>query len=150
MVVRTLLLIPIVGQAQVSTEFMDKLAAELKALAASENIKLVDNEIDDVLIYALFPQVGTKFLQNRGNADAFEPAPGAEEVPVTATSAPEQTPAAAPGEVESYRVSVNGTEYDVVVGPGNADISQVTPVAAPAAAMAIFAEQRFIIHSSSW
>ena len=113
---------------------MDKLTAELKALAASENIKLVDNEIDDVLIYALFPQVGTKFLQNRGNPGAFEPAPGDEEAPAIATAAPAETPAAAPGQAESYRVSVNGTEYDVVVGPGNADISQVTPVAAPAAA----------------
>ena len=36
---------------------------------------------------------------------------------------------------KSYRVSVNGTEYDVVVGPGNADISQIT-AAAPAAAAA--------------
>jgi oxaloacetate decarboxylase alpha subunit len=115
---------------------MDKLAAELKALAAAENIKLAANEIDDVLIYALFPQVGTKFLQNRGNPDAFEPAPGKEasdESPASpAAAAPEQQ--ATPGQVESYRVSVNGSEYDVVVGPGNADISQVTPVAAPAPA----------------
>jgi oxaloacetate decarboxylase alpha subunit len=38
--------------------------------------------------------------------------------------------------VESYRVSVNGTQYDVVVGPGDADISQITPAAAPAPAAA--------------
>jgi oxaloacetate decarboxylase alpha subunit len=116
---------------------MDKLSAELKALAAAENFKLVDNEIDDVLIYALFPQVGVKFLQNRGNADAFEPAPGAEQ---QLDSQPQalaaEPPAAASGAVESYRVSVNGTEYDVVVGPGDADISQITPLAAPAAASA--------------
>ena len=30
--------------------------------------------------------------------------------------------------------AVNGTEYDVVVGPGNADISQVTAASAPSAA----------------
>ncbi|MCP4765688.1 MAG: sodium-extruding oxaloacetate decarboxylase subunit alpha [Gammaproteobacteria bacterium] len=117
---------------------MDKLTAELKALAASENIKLAVNEIDDVLIYALFPQVGTKFLQNRGNADAFEPAPGKEPsegspASAEAASPPPATPGqTTPGQVESYRVSVNGSEYDVVVGPGNADISQVTAVAAPA------------------
>ncbi|HUS97613.1 MAG TPA: biotin/lipoyl-containing protein, partial [Hyphomicrobiaceae bacterium] len=121
---------------------MDKLTAELRTLASEENFKLVDNEIDDVLIYALFPQVGTRFLKNRGNPDAFEPAPGtaatADTTPAAATAAP-----AAAGQAESYRVSVNGTEYDVVVGPGNADISQIkpatqaaTPVAPAAAATA--------------
>jgi len=113
---------------------VNKLTAELKALAKEENIKLADNEIDDVLIYALFSQVGIKFLKNRGNPDAFEPAPGkeaSEGSPASAEAA--APPQATPGQVESYRVSVNGSEYDVVVGPGNADISQVTAVAAPAA-----------------
>jgi oxaloacetate decarboxylase (Na+ extruding) subunit alpha len=109
---------------------MDKLTAELKALAKAENFKLVDNEIDDVLIYALFPQVGTKFLKNRGNPDAFEPAPGKEAaVDATPAAAAEAPTQAAPAQAESYRVSVNGTEYDVVVGPGDADISQIKPAA---------------------
>jgi len=112
---------------------MDKLTAELKAIAREENIKLVDNEIDDVLIYALFPQVGTKFLKNRGNPAAFEPAPGSEPPESPAPAAAPEPQQAAPAPVESYRVSVNGTEYDVVVGPGNADISQVTPANTPAA-----------------
>ncbi len=115
---------------------MDKLTAELKEIAGAEGIKLCDNEIDDVLIYALFQQVGINFLKNRGNPDAFEPAPGSE--PAAAAAAPAAAaPAAvqtAPGEVESYRVSVNGTEYDVVVGPGDADISRITPAAQPVAA----------------
>jgi oxaloacetate decarboxylase alpha subunit len=111
---------------------MDKLTAELKAIAKEENIRLVDNEIDDVLIYALFPQVGTKFLKNRGNPDAFEPAPGKEPAAAPAPEPAATAPAAGAGAVESYRVSVNGTEYDVVVGPGDADISQVRPAAAPA------------------
>ena len=120
---------------------MDKLTAELTALAAAENIKLADNAVDDVLIYALFGQVGIKFLRNRGNPDAFEPAPGSEVVETVIARA--DTSPATPGSsdiansdkgVESYRVSVNGTEYDVVVGPGNADISQVTAVSAPTAA----------------
>ncbi len=103
---------------------MDKLNSELRSLAKEENIKLVQNEIDDVLIYALFQQVGINFLKNRGNADAFEPAPGSE---LEATPAPAASVASAAIEsaVESYRVSVNGTQYDVVVGPGNADISQI-------------------------
>ncbi|MDH3760285.1 MAG: sodium-extruding oxaloacetate decarboxylase subunit alpha [Gammaproteobacteria bacterium] len=110
---------------------MDKLSEELKGIAKDENIKLCDNEIDDVLIYALFQQVGINFLKNRDNADAFEPAPGAEPEPAPA-AAPAPAPAAT-GEVESYRISVNGTQYDVVVGPADADISQVTPVATAAA-----------------
>ena len=118
---------------------MDKLTKELRDIAKEENIKLCDNEIDDVLIYALFQQVGINFLKNRGNPDAFEPAPGQEpEEPPAPAAAPA---AAAPGDVESYRVSVNGTQYDVVVGPGDADISQISPLAAapastPAAAPA--------------
>ncbi|MDJ0779098.1 MAG: sodium-extruding oxaloacetate decarboxylase subunit alpha [Gammaproteobacteria bacterium] len=113
---------------------MDKLTGELRELAKAESFALADAEIDDVLIYALFPQVGVNFLKNRGNPDAFEPAPGSEPEPAAApVAAAEPAPAAAAGEVASYRVSVNGTQYDVVVGPGDADISQVTPVvAAPA------------------
>ena len=115
---------------------MDKLSAELKTLAEAENFRLADNEVDDVLIYALFAQVGIKFLKNRGNADAFEPAPGTEVVEAAAAATDTSAAATASGDtaVESYRVSVNGTEYDVVVGPGNADISQITPASASTAA----------------
>ena len=115
---------------------MDRLTTELRSLAKEENIKLAENEVDDVLIYALFQQVGINFLKNRNNPDAFEPAPGSEtEVAPPPAVAP--SPAASENAVESYRVSVNGTQYDVIVGPGDADISQITPVAtsaAPAAA----------------
>ncbi len=110
---------------------MDKLSDELRSIAGQENIKLNknENEIDDVLIYALFQQVGINFLKNRGNPDAFEPAPGSEPQPESPV-APQPAPRAEvrPEQVESYRVSVNGTQYDVVVGPGDADISQITPV----------------------
>ncbi len=112
---------------------MDRLTTELEELAAAEDIKLCESKIDDVLIYALFQQVGTNFLKNRGNADAFEPAPGSEPEPVAVTPAAAPVTTASGGDIESYRVSVNGTEYDVVVGPGNADVSQVTPVVSPAA-----------------
>jgi oxaloacetate decarboxylase alpha subunit len=115
---------------------MDKLTEELKGIAKDENIKLSDNEIDDVLIYALFQQVGINFLKNRDNPDAFEPAPGAEPEPEPAPAAAPVAATEAAGEVESYRVSVNGTQYDVVVGPGDADISQITPAAATAPAAA--------------
>ncbi len=118
---------------------MDKLTEELKGIAKDESIKLCDNEIDDVLIYALFQQVGINFLKNRDNPDAFEPAPGTEPEAAAPAAPATAAPTAAASAVESYRVSVNGTQYDVVVGPGDADISQLTPVAvaappAPAAA----------------
>jgi oxaloacetate decarboxylase alpha subunit len=108
---------------------MDRLTTELRSLAKEENIKLAANDIDDVLIYALFQQVGINFLKHRNDPDAFEPAPGSE---AEVTPAPIVAAAAEPAAstVESYRVSVNGTQYDVVVGPGDADISQITPVAA--------------------
>ena len=113
---------------------MDRLTDELKGLAKADGIKLAKDEVDDVLIYALFNQVGINFLKNRDNPDAFEPAPGNEPAPqaVAAATATATTEFAA----ESYKVSVNGTQYDVVVGPGNSDISHITPAASATAAPA--------------
>ena len=54
---------------------MDKLSVELQQIADEKNITLAEDTIDDVLTYALFPQIGLKFLENRNNPDAFEPAP---------------------------------------------------------------------------
>ena len=56
---------------------MASLTEELKKIAAEKGISLAggDNQIDDVLTYALFNQIGLKFLENRGNPEAFEPAP---------------------------------------------------------------------------
>ena len=50
-----------------------KIEQELVTLADEKNIKLAEDQVDDVLTYALFPQIGLKFLENRGNPDAFEP-----------------------------------------------------------------------------
>ncbi len=46
---------------------MDKLTAELKQTATEKGIELAQGEhaIDDVLTYALFPQIGLKFLETR-------------------------------------------------------------------------------------
>jgi oxaloacetate decarboxylase alpha subunit len=46
---------------------VDKLSDELQTLAKEKNITLADEAIDDVLTYALFPQIGLKFLENRNN-----------------------------------------------------------------------------------
>ncbi|MDH1441858.1 sodium-extruding oxaloacetate decarboxylase subunit alpha [Pseudomonas sp. GD03721] len=106
---------------------MDKLTAELKGIAQEKGIKLAADEIDDVLTYALFPQIGLKFLENRGNPAAFEPAPTGKE-----------TPAREAGKPEVYTVEVNGKSFVVQVSEGG-DIEGIKPVggaasAAPAAA----------------
>jgi oxaloacetate decarboxylase alpha subunit len=59
---------------------MDKLSAELGAIVAEKGIRWGEDKVDDVLTYALFPQVGLKFLENRDNPAAFEPVPTAEAV----------------------------------------------------------------------
>lgn len=99
---------------------MDKLSAELKEIAAEKGIELEQDgrEIDDVLTYALFPQIGLKFLENRGNPDAFEPVPTLEDA--KAMSAPKKSGP------EVYTITVNGQSYVVQVAEGG-DISNVAP-----------------------
>jgi oxaloacetate decarboxylase alpha subunit len=121
---------------------VERLTTELKKLANDEDFKLSNNEIEDVLIYALFQQVGIYFLKNRNNPDMFEPAPGSEPEATTQATAPAAT-AATDSAAESYQVLVNGTQYDVVVAPGTGDISQIalapagstSPAVAPTAAV---------------
>ncbi len=105
---------------------VEKLTAEFRQLAREKGIAVADAEIDDVLTYALFPQVGLKFLQNRNNPDAFEPVPGSEPDAVTETAS--STPATPPGGAEAYRVTVNGKSYEVTVDVGG----EVQSVAASA------------------
>jgi oxaloacetate decarboxylase alpha subunit len=90
---------------------IDKLSAELENLAKEKNIQLADAVIDDVLTYALFPQIGLKFLENRNNPDAFEPVPTKEDVTTPAVVSSSN------GATENYSVSVDGKVYEVVVGP---------------------------------
>jgi oxaloacetate decarboxylase alpha subunit len=117
---------------------MEKLTDELVQIADEKGIKLAENVIEDVLIYAQFPQIGLKFLENRGNPAAFEPVPGNEPEPAPAAAA--AAPAAAGG-VESYHVVVNGKGYDVTVGPGGAVQTAHAAAAAPPAAPAAGAGQ---------
>lgn len=107
---------------------MDTLTTDLLEKAKSEGISLAEDTVDDVLTYALFPQVGLKFLKNRRNPEAFEPAPTAEvATPVAAAPAP------ASGGIESYSVKVDGQVYDVEVGP-QGELTSVAPSAKPAQA----------------
>ncbi|PCF96986.1 sodium-extruding oxaloacetate decarboxylase subunit alpha [Vreelandella nigrificans] len=110
---------------------MDRLAAELKQKAGAESIRLADGErlVDDVLTYALFPQIGLKFLKNRDNPAAFEPVPQA---PQAAAKMPVKAEAKAPvvaSGPETYTVKLNGKAFVVEVSEGG-EISEVQEQAA--------------------
>jgi oxaloacetate decarboxylase alpha subunit len=92
---------------------VDKLSDELQTLAKEKNITLADEAIDDVLTYALFPQIGLKFLENRNNPSAFEPIP-TKINPAAKVSSDKSTSTV----TENYAVSVDGKVYDVIVAPG--------------------------------
>ena len=94
---------------------LGKLTAELQEHVSNEGISLEvgEREIDDVLTYALFPQVGLKFLANRNNPDAFEPTPTIETVKVENEKL--TTPQSGS---ETYTVNVNNQDYVVVVNEG--------------------------------
>ena len=104
----------------------DRLRDELRQQAGEQDIRLAegDRELDDVLTYALFPQVGLRFLAHRDDPSAFEPAPDARPEPVRTEA----------GE-EVYTVTVEGRSYTVTVAEGG-DVSAIAPVggAAPGAA----------------
>ncbi len=92
---------------------MDKLIAEVQAKALAENVTLSKHIEEDALINGMFAQVGWKFLVNRGNASAFEPAPDtvafAAETPIK--------PLAGHAVTENYIVNVDGRNFNVTVGP---------------------------------
>ena len=110
---------------------IEKLSAELLGLSKEEGFTLAEDSIDDVLTYALFPQVGLKFLKNRGNADAFEPAPQAKSS--DAAKVKPSAPASPASDSGVYTVTVNGQSYVVEVNEGgdiNAIQSAISPVVA--------------------
>ena len=104
---------------------IDSLTEELKKLAQENNLKLSDHLLEDVLIYAQFPQVGLKFIENRENPDFFEPAP----------LAPGQAPTVEVDGVkaEHYQVSVDGQPYEVLVAPGSGEITHIQAIGDTAA-----------------
>jgi oxaloacetate decarboxylase alpha subunit len=113
---------------------LEALTMELEGLSAEHGFQLTSGEgqVDDVLTYALFPQVGLKFLQNKDNPDAFEPVPTGKAAAVTNDA----------GE-ELYTVEVEGKSYTVTVANGG-DVSAIIPAgqadpAASAAAPAVVA-----------
>ncbi|HIG79525.1 MAG TPA: pyruvate carboxylase subunit B, partial [Cycloclasticus sp.] len=84
---------------------LDVLIADLEVKAKEDGLQLAEQSIDDVLTYALFPQVGLDFIKNRNNPEAFEPVPTG----LKTVSAVDAGP-------ETYDVEVKGKVYSVTVG----------------------------------
>ncbi|HKI60324.1 MAG TPA: sodium-extruding oxaloacetate decarboxylase subunit alpha [Mariprofundaceae bacterium] len=88
---------------------MNHLSEELCSIAnADHTMQLSDDLVEDVLTYALFPQVGLKFLKNRNNSEVFE------------QMGEEESRSDSSGNIgiaERYSITVNDQEYDVVVTP---------------------------------
>ena len=107
---------------------LDTLSKELDELAEKKQLSLSDDKIDDVLTYALFPQIGLKFIENRGNPDAFEPAPSDQESQSSNAPKPAEAKSNSQGATtsETYDVNVDGKVYRVEVAPSGT-LTSVTP-----------------------
>lgn len=115
---------------------MAKIEAEVAEQAKAKGVKLSDNAVDDALIVALFPQIAWKFLENRNNPAAFEPAPTGNESAVENKPVSKAAPSASGSAV--YTVELEGKAFVVKVSEGG-DISHVAttaPQAVPQAAPA--------------
>ena len=109
----------------------DAVAPELDA--AKEAVSHMTDDIDDVLIYALYPQTGERFLRiKHGLEDA--PTSAAESAPPALSADAPRTDAAAPppsGRARRFNVYVGGAMYEVDVDPVGGAAS-APPQAAPA------------------
>ena len=112
---------------------MAKIEAEVAEQAKSKGVKLADNAVDDALIVALFPQIAWKFLENRNNPAAFEPAPTGNESAVENKPVSKAAPSASGSAV--YTVELEGKAFVVKVSEGG-DISHVATTAPQAAPQA--------------
>jgi len=109
---------------------MAKIEAEVAEQAKAKGVKLADNAVDDALIVALFPQIAWKFLENRNNPAAFEPAPTGNESAVENKPISKAAPSASGSAV--YTVELEGKAFVVKVSEGG-DISHVATTAPQAA-----------------
>ena len=122
---------------------LEKQTIELTRTASERGFQLAENAVDDVLTYALFPQVGVKFLENRNNPDAFEPLPGPSIVAPTVSDA---------GAAAVYSVRVDGKAFTVEVAEGGqlTDVrtspEQAAPVASGDAVVAVLAGNVVKLH----
>jgi oxaloacetate decarboxylase alpha subunit len=94
---------------------MDILESQFDEIISKKKIDLAEDKIDDLLTYALFPQVGIQFLENRNNPDFFEPAP--QEVSNAIVNEKNEG---------IYTVSFEGNSYSVSVSDSGDITSMIT------------------------
>ena len=90
--------------------------SELVTIAKKEGVTL-KNEIEDTLTYALFPQVGWKFIKNRNNPAAFEPLPTEDNNPAKIPETSSSKPSVFTVEVGKKAYVVRVTEGGVISEP---------------------------------
>ena len=90
--------------------------SDLLAIAKKEGVTL-KNEIEDTLTYALFPQVGWKFIKNRNNPAAFEPLPTEDNNPAKIPETSSSKPGVFTVEVGKEAYVVRVTEGGVISEP---------------------------------
>ena len=109
---------------------MDKLTDELRGVAKEKNLKFGDHEVEDVLTYALFQQVGLKFLEHRDNPGMFEPVPTGEEAALASKGS-------APGAGgELFTVTGGGQTFVVQVAKATGAVAAAAAAANAAGAVA--------------
>ncbi|NND82108.1 MAG: sodium-extruding oxaloacetate decarboxylase subunit alpha [Gammaproteobacteria bacterium] len=114
------------GESPVTCRPADLLEPEMEALSAqfdglvkehSLQAKTDEDYVDDVLTYALFPQVGLNFIKHRGDPSAFEPTPSGRQSNAPTTDDGDSI----------YTVDVEGKSYTVTVSDGG-DITALAAV----------------------
>jgi oxaloacetate decarboxylase alpha subunit len=91
---------------------LKSLEEEFNALLIEKKLTLSGDKTDNLLTYALFPQVGIQFFENKDNPDFFEAKPTGE-TPVT-------------NEDGIYNVCVKGKNYTVNVSAGG-NVTEILP-----------------------
>ena len=111
----------------------DKIAPEWDKMVEEAKANGGNGSVEDVLTYAMFPKVATKFFSERANGP----------VDTEKTFGVKETPKAAASSNGSYTVTVNGTAYNVQANGDNITVDGTTynvafgaASAAPAAAAA--------------
>ena len=90
---------------------LEKIKTELLKEKAQNNFDLSDDIIDDILTYALFPQVALYFFKNRKDLTAFEPIPDTKSKDSNNTINPNDNIQ----NQSKYNIKVNGRIFEVEV-----------------------------------
>ncbi|MFT7387040.1 MAG: oxaloacetate decarboxylase alpha subunit [Candidatus Endobugula sp.] len=98
------------------TAEIEKLSTELNVFSTEKNISLAKNTVEDVFIYALFPQISLQFLENCNNPDAFEPVPTIEERTISSTPHTQDKSSA-------YVINVNDKHHHAKINSNNDNLT---------------------------